>query len=74
MIMSIAIVRIAIFVRVVNGVSRVSLRSKGQIDVSKIAGVFDGGGHFNAAGCTIESLDVKKVKEIILKEIFETYK
>ena len=74
MIMSIAIVRIAIFVRVVNGVSRVSLRSKGQIDVSKIAGVFDGGGHFNAAGCTIENLDVEKVKEIILKEIFETYK
>ena len=74
MIMSIAIVGIAIFVRVVNGVSRVSLRSKGQIDVSKIAGVFDGGGHFNAAGCTIENLDVEKVKEIILKEIFETYK
>ncbi len=74
MIMSIAIVRIAIFVRVVNGVSRVSLRSKGQIDVSKIAGVFDGGGHFNAAGCTIENLDVEQVKEIILKEIFETYK
>ena len=74
MIMSIAIVRVAIFVRIVNGVSRVSLRSKGQIDVSRIAGVFDGGGHFNAAGCTIENLDVKKVKEIILKEIFETYK
>ena len=74
MIMSIAIVRIAIFVRVVNGVSRVSLRSKGQIDVSKIAGVFDGGGHFNAAGCTIENLDVEQVKEIILKEIFEIYK
>ena len=74
MIMSIAIVRIAIFVRVVNGVSRVSLRSKGQIDVSKIAGVFEGGGHFNAAGCTIENLDVEHVKEIILKEIFEIYK
>ena len=74
MIMSIAIVRIAIFVRVVNGVSRVSLRSKGQIDVSKIAGVFEGGGHFNAAGCTIENLDVEQVKEIILKEIFEIYK
>ena len=74
MIMSIAIARIAIFVRVVNGVSRVSLRSKGQIDVSKIAGVFEGGGHFNAAGCTIENLDVEQVKEIILKEIFEIYK
>lgn len=74
MIMSIAIVRIAIFVRVVNGVSRVSLRSKGQIDVSKIAGEFGGGGHFNASGCTIETLDVEKAKEIVLKEIFEIYK
>ena len=74
MIMSIAIVRIAVFVRVVNGVSRVSLRSKGQIDVSKIAGEFGGGGHFNASGCTIETLDVEKAKEIVLKEIFEIYK
>jgi len=73
MIMSIAIVKIAIFVRVVNGVSRVSLRSKGQIDVSKVAGIFDGGGHFNAAGCSIETLDVEKAKEIVLKEIFEIY-
>ena len=74
MIMSIAVVRIAFFVRVVNGVSRVSLRSKGQIDVSKIAGEFGGGGHFNAAGCTISTLDVEKAKEIVLKEIFEIYK
>ena len=74
MIMSIAIVRIAVFIRVVNGVSRVSLRSKGQIDVSKTAGKFDGGGHFNASGCTIETLDVEKAKEIVLKEIFEIYK
>ena len=73
MVMSIAVVKVAIFVRVVNGVSRVSLRSKGQIDVSKIAGVFGGGGHFNASGCTIETLDVNKAKEIVLKEIFEIY-
>ena len=74
MVMSIAVVKVAIFVRISNGISRVSLRSKGQIDVSKIAGKFDGGGHFNASGCTIEILDVEKVKEIVLKEIFETYK
>ena len=74
MVMSIAVVKVAIFVRISNGVSRVSLRSKGQIDVSKIAGKFDGGGHFNASGCTIEILDVEKAKEIVLKEIFETYK
>ncbi len=74
MIMSIAVVRIAFFVRIVNGVSRVSLRSKGKIDVSKIAAEFGGGGHFNASGCSIETLDVEKAKEIVLKEIFEIYK
>ena len=74
MIMSMAIVKIAIFVRVVNGVARVSLRSKGKIDVSKIAQIFDGGGHLNASGCTIETLDVIEAKEIVLKEIFEIYK
>lgn len=74
MIMSIAIVKVAFFVRVVNGISRVSLRSKGKIDVAKIAAVFDGGGHFNAAGCGVDTLDVEKAKEIVLKEIFEVYK
>jgi phosphoesterase RecJ-like protein len=74
MIMSIAIVKIAFFVRVVNGSSRVSLRSKGKIDVAVIAGHFGGGGHFNAAGCTIEMTDVEEAKKIVLKEILEVYK
>ena len=74
MVMSIAIVRIAFFVRVVNGTSRVSLRSKGKIDVSTIAGKFGGGGHFNAAGCTLDMLDVEKAKDLVLKEILEVYK
>ena len=32
-------------------VFRVSLRSKGKINVARIAEKFDGGGHKNAAGC-----------------------
>ena len=32
---------------------RVSLRSKGDVDVNRIAGLFGGGGHKNAAGCTL---------------------
>lgn len=32
---------------------RISLRSKGTIDVSELAAQFGGGGHRNAAGCTI---------------------
>ena len=32
---------------------RVSLRSKGAIDVAAVAKQFGGGGHKNAAGCTV---------------------
>jgi len=34
---------------------RVSLRSHGEVDVARLAGAFGGGGHRNAAGCTIRS-------------------
>ena len=74
MIMSMSIVKIAFFVRIVDGVSRVSIRSKGKIDVSKIACNFGGGGHFNSAGCTIDTLDIEEARQLILKEIFEFYK
>lgn len=33
---------------------RVSLRSKGNINVARVAELFDGGGHKNAAGCRLE--------------------
>jgi phosphoesterase RecJ-like protein len=36
----------------------VSLRGKGEVPVNRIAGRFGGGGHENAAGCTVTgSLD-----------------
>jgi phosphoesterase RecJ-like protein len=35
------------------GTFRVSFRSKGSIDVGAVAGRFGGGGHKNAAGCTV---------------------
>jgi phosphoesterase RecJ-like protein len=34
------------------GMVKVSLRSRGSIDVRAVAGMFGGGGHTNAAGCT----------------------
>jgi phosphoesterase RecJ-like protein len=36
------------------GVVRVSLRSRGSVDVRSVAASFGGGGHTNAAGCTIQ--------------------
>jgi len=68
MILNIAIVDIAIFLRVSNGKTRVSLRSK-KTDVSLIANFFGGGGHKNAAGCSLDTLDVTEAKEIILNKL-----
>jgi phosphoesterase RecJ-like protein len=34
---------------------KVSLRSRGEVDVRKVAASFGGGGHTNAAGCTLET-------------------
>ncbi|HSH34991.1 bifunctional oligoribonuclease/PAP phosphatase NrnA [Schnuerera sp.] len=47
---------------------KVSLRSKKQIDVSKICNKFNGGGHVRAAGCTIYE-NISKAKNIIVEEI-----
>lgn len=74
MIMSMAIVKIAVFVRVIDEKVRVSIRSKDKIDVSKVASIFNGGGHANAAGCCLPMQDLEDAKDLILKEILETKK
>lgn len=73
MIMSMQIVKVAFFIRFINGACRVSLRSKNELDVSKIASIFDGGGHFNASGCTIDTKDVEVAKNLVLKEVIKYY-
>lgn len=52
---------------------KVSIRSKKEIDVSKICNKFDGGGHVRAAGCTIYS-EIDTAKELILEEIKMTFR
>lgn len=47
-------VEVAIFIYEVNSNEyKVSMRSNGEVDVSKIAVFFGGGGHIKAAGCTM---------------------
>ena len=50
---SIASVRVACLLRERDGTVKISLRGKGDVDVSAIARTFGGGGHPNAAGCTV---------------------
>jgi phosphoesterase RecJ-like protein len=47
---------------------RVSFRSRGKVDVAAIAQTFGGGGHHNAAGCSIEG-DEAAVRARIAEEI-----
>ena len=49
-------------------VFKVSLRSNGDLDVSRAAGTFGGGGHIKAAGCTIEGR-LSDVRDQLLDEL-----
>lgn len=60
-----------VFNEVSPGVVKVSFRSKGQVDVAKIAGIFQGGGHRNAAGCTTSG-SLAEVMEKVLAEVRST--
>lgn len=53
--------------------TKVSLRSKSFIDVSKISGEFDGGGHKRAAGCTINE-DISMSEKLIVEEILKAFR
>jgi phosphoesterase RecJ-like protein len=50
------------------GVYRVSFRSKGEIDVRGVAQQFGGGGHKNAAGCTVSG-DLATVRATVVPPV-----
>jgi phosphoesterase RecJ-like protein len=47
------------------GIYRTSLRSKGDVNVAKVAERFGGGGHRNAAGCTLKGSWEEAESEIV---------
>ena len=47
---------------------RVSLRSKGDVDVGSVAKAFGGGGHKNAAGCTVTGA-IDSVQKLFIQKI-----
>jgi phosphoesterase RecJ-like protein len=53
------------------GVFKVSLRSKGKVDVAKIAERLGGGGHKYASGCKIKAQDYQSALETVLSAIKE---
>jgi len=66
----IANVRVAVMIlEEKNGGFKVSLRSKGETDVTFISVQFDGGGHKNAVGFEVNTYDFEELKDKILKEL-----
>ncbi len=66
---SIAGVEIVAFLKQTEaGVVRVSLRSRGMTDVRSVATSFGGGGHTNAAGCSIDG-DLDTAREKLLPKL-----
>lgn len=56
---------VALFKEYSPGVYRTSLRSKGDVNVAKVAEHFGGGGHRNAAGCTLKGSWDEIEKQIV---------
>ncbi len=71
--LSIAEVQVAIFFRELpDGRYRISLRSKGEVNVSKVAEHFGGGGHKCASGCSVDGPLVLAVAQIVERLRAET--
>ena len=62
-------VEIAVLIKEIENGTKVSLRSKNQLDVRKIAEKFGGGGHVKASGITLKGIDVNEAEGKILDEI-----
>ncbi len=68
---SLAGVKVSLLLRDVGeGLVKVSLRAKGEVNVAKIAARFGGGGHANAAGCAVEG-NMEQAKTAVLKAVAE---
>jgi len=59
---------VAFFKELRTGSYRISLRSKGKNNVAKVAEVFGGGGHRNAAGCRIDG-ELDEVKRRVIEAL-----
>ena len=60
-------VELAILLKEKDDCIRLSLRSKSNIDCTKVASKFNGGGHVRASGGTINHTDLKKAKDDVVK-------
>ena len=62
---------VAFFKETSPSVYRTSLRSKGSVNVAKVTEKFGGGGHRNAAGCTIKG-DIAQIEQQVVQYLQES--
>ncbi|MDO8302593.1 MAG: bifunctional oligoribonuclease/PAP phosphatase NrnA [Sedimentisphaerales bacterium] len=62
----------ALFVELKDGKFRCSLRSKGTVDVAKIASLYGGGGHTSAAGVTLSGT-LEQAKKLIFDAVSQQF-
>jgi len=68
-------VKVAAFLKeTLDGYIKVSLRAKGECDVSQVALKFGGGGHRNAAGYSVKDKTLAEVNIELLQELKRTLK
>jgi bifunctional oligoribonuclease and PAP phosphatase NrnA len=62
-------VQVALFFREIEaGLFKVGFRSKGKVDVAAVSASFGGGGHHNAAGCTVKG-SLAEVKALVFERL-----
>jgi len=64
-------VEVSVLIREEPGRIAVNLRSKGKIDVSKIAILFGGGGHARAAGFKVEGAQLAEIKSRLITSVIK---
>lgn len=64
-------VEVSLLLREEPGRIAVNLRSKGKIDVSKIAILFGGGGHARAAGFKVEGAQLTEIKDRLITSVIK---
>ncbi|RKY87796.1 bifunctional oligoribonuclease/PAP phosphatase NrnA [candidate division KSB1 bacterium] len=58
-----------LFVEVFKRGTKVSLRSKGRIDVNELAKIYGGGGHYHAAGIMMHNVSLKEAMNMVINVV-----
>ncbi len=61
-------VQAVVFFKVLDGTTRVSMRSKGDVDIRVIAAAYGGGGHRNAAGFSVDGA-LEAIRPIVIERV-----